>query len=75
MWFLCGLFAVILIVLDHVGVVDFPVVEDAEDVLSGPVNVAAQQEIGEAEEVVLSVKGHKTPQEYWAHCNSVNLKI
>ena len=57
---MCGLLAVILIVLDHVGVVDFPVVEDAEDVLSGPVNVAAQQEIGKAEEVVLSVKkGHR----------------
>ena len=66
MWFLCGLFAVILIVLDHVGVVDFPVVEDAEDVLSGPVNVAAQQEIGEAEEVVLSVKGHQNTSEILA---------
>ena len=32
---------VLRIVLDHVGVVEFPVVEDAEDVFSGAVNVPA----------------------------------
>ena len=41
LWCLDGPLVLVVIVLDLVGVVELPVVEDAEDVFSGAVNVPA----------------------------------
>ena len=47
---------VLCVVLDHVGVIKITVVKDAKDVLAGAVDVSAQEEVGEAKEVVLPVE-------------------